>query len=258
MSRFAAYLGPPIALANFLVTPTQSLIQQASHHSEGRTTPEVEGYGFGWFTGIHPMRYSQPVPIWTDTNLVALAASLQRGLWFGFLGGGHSELDYGATSAQPLHDELMLFAHDGFVADFAHTLRPYCLRYLQPEFAAQVDENTDSAYLFALLRQRLREFDEISIEGALQNILSTLQVTLMEVPSQLNLLVSDGRRLVATRYATRNQSTPVYYTVNDPTFPANAQLVASHPLTTGSNWRQLPPNHMLILSSDAPPSVLHI
>ncbi|MGF1643638.1 MAG: class II glutamine amidotransferase [Thiotrichales bacterium] len=258
MSRFAAYLGPPIALASFLITPERGLVAQASSHADEGATPEVEGYGFGWYTGVHPMRYSQPVPIWTDPNLVPLAASLQRGLWFGFLGGGHGVHGYGANTAQPLTDELMLFAHDGFVSDFAHTLRPYCLRYLQPEFAARIDENTDSAYLFALLRQRLREFDEITIEGALQNILSTLQVTLMDVRSQLNLLVTDGKRLVATRYATGMQSTPVFYTMNDPAFPAYAQLVASQPLTDAPNWRQLPQNHMLILSSDAPPSVLHI
>ncbi len=258
MSRLAAYLGPSVALAKFLLTPARSLVRQASVLVESDAMPDVEGYGFGWYNGSRPFRYASTQPIWTDPNLVALSASMERKLWFGFLGGSNSVVHYGSADTQPLTDEFMLFMHEGVVEDFAHTLRPYCLRYLRPEIVAEISENTESAYLFAMLRQRLRDFDEISVEGALQNILATLQVTLIDVQTRLNIVVSDGSRIIAARYAIRGDCLPLHYVSDDPAFPLHSQLVASEPLTDHAGWRSIPPNHILILDPDAEPDLRHI
>ena len=83
MCRLAAYLGPEITLAHFLLQPRHSLLVQARQPQELRyTTVNADGFGYGWYAADQlPAAYTSPLPIWSDVNLQDLGRSLRSDLW---------------------------------------------------------------------------------------------------------------------------------------------------------------------------------
>ncbi len=260
MGRIAAYLGPDISLKEFLIDPPHSLFYQAweSHELEYAQF-NADGYGFGWFQDERPQRYIYPHPIWHDQNLPALAQSMHAPAWLGAIRGmRRRELTrLNPNKIQPFVGDQLLFMHEGFVEDFNLTLRPSCLQYIDPPLAAEITTNSDSEYLFGLLRQRLRETDELSVAQALGDILSTLEVTLRDIPALLNIVVYDGIRLIAARHATNHPCPTLYYCKDHPDYPG-AQLIASEPLDRTGDWEQIPQHHIVTLSIDRPAHVVRL
>lgn len=259
MSRIAAFTGPEIPLRQFLLDPEHSLFRQSWRARElNYADINVDGFGLGWYFNHEPLRYASVMPIWNDNNLVPLAKSMSAPVWFGYVRSATNGFEVNHTNTQPFHDELLMFAHDGFVDNFNHTLKPHCLKYISREVAADIAGNTDSEYLFALLRERLREEDHASIETALMDILSTLSITLQDVASLLNIIISDGHRLVAVRHATNHDCPSLYYCVDDAAFPPGSQLIASEPLTDTPGWQPVPDHYLLVLDPQAGPDLVHL
>ena len=49
MCRHAAYIGPSLTLADFMLSPQHNLIEQAIHPREMRVGRiNADGFGFGW------------------------------------------------------------------------------------------------------------------------------------------------------------------------------------------------------------------
>jgi len=150
-----------------------------------------------------------------------------------------------------------MFMHDGFVTDFNRNLKPACLNYLSPEVASNIHGNSESEYLFALLRQRMNDSDKLSLEHAVADILSNLEISLRDIPSVMNLVISDGHRLIATRHATAHDCASLYYSIDYNRFPGG-QLLASEPLDDDSSWEPVLENHLVILERDQVPRVSRI
>ena len=83
MCRIACYIGPEIALADLLLQPDHSLLQQSWNPQEMREGRlNADGYGFGWFdVSGKTARYTNPMPIWSDPNLESLSRSLHQTIW---------------------------------------------------------------------------------------------------------------------------------------------------------------------------------
>jgi glutamine amidotransferase len=258
MSRLAAYIGPGISLKSFLADPSNSLYQQARQSQESvYSTFNADGFGIGWYQDLAPQRYIMTSPIWHDGNLNALAHSLHSDLWLGVV---RSNIGRGSATpynAQPYVSDALLFMHDGFVEDFNHNLKPACLSYLSPDIASNIHGNSDSEYLFALLRQRMLDPDELTLEHALADILANLEVSLRDIPSLLNIVLSDGQRLIATRHATSHQCPSLYYTTDNEHFPGG-QLIASEPLDDSDSWEPVLEHHIIILEQGCAPKISHI
>ncbi len=258
MSRLAAYIGPDISLGNLLLSPRNSLYAQAREsHEAFHASFNADGFGVGWYQGEDPCRYIQTSPIWHDRNLGALARSLRSELWLGVVRGGDNEGEATPYNAQPYLADTLMFMHDGFVTDFNHNLKPACLSYLSAETASEIHGNSPSEYLFALLRQRMADPDELSLEHAIADILANLEISLRDIPSVMNIVISDGNRLIAARHATAHDCASLYYTTEDPNFPGG-QLLASEPLDDNGNWEPVLENHIVILERDRVPRVSRI
>lgn len=259
MSRIAAYIGPPVPLGEFLIKPRHSLFQQARKPDElQQARPNADGFGLGWYLKHSPQRYIQTCPIWNDPNLGALASSLSAPLWLGSVRSAGNEFGVIPANTQPFHGGDMLFMHNGFIADFNQVLRPACLQYLSPETAAGIQGNTDSEYLFALLRQRLTEPDHLDPGDALLDVLANLEVSLKDYIAVLNLIISDGRRLIGTRHAINQACPRLFYCEDDESFSPGARLMATEPLTDSPCWREVPERHMLLLEQDKPAQLIHL
>lgn len=245
MSRFTGYIGAAVPLSNVLLAPSHNLQRQSRAASEQAHSPlNADGFGLGWFNDNQGHRYSQPGPIWQDANLHGLATSLKSHC----LGGIVNNYDDGSLHRPrfPLAHHDMLFFHDGFIEDFDYSLRPVCRDYLSPEVAADMEGHSVADYLFAMLRQRLLDPDHVSVEVALLDMLSTLEVSLSQLRSQLNILVLTQDRLLAARHATQIAAPSLYYSFNHPDYP-QAGLVSSEKLDDGNNWLEVPEHHFIVI-----------
>ena len=258
MCRIAAYLGPEIALEHFLLKPPHNLLEQALAPREmhyGKLNGD--GFGFGWYgPDGAPEIYANPQPIWADANLVTLARNLRNDLWLASVRSATPGFGNSPANTQPFRDEELLFLHNGFIDDFRRSVRPKLLRELPVDIEAGVRGDTDSEYLFALLRQMLAEDEEMAVESAIGETLALLDDWAEDARVLANLIISDGERIYAVRHAVNADCPSLYYCVDDEDFPDGAQLVASEALTTQGLWQPLPEHSLLILDPESPPELI--
>ncbi len=257
MCRLAAYVGPDISLNDFLLKPAYGLIRQSWQPREMTDAVlNADGYGFAWFAADNlPAKFTNFMPIWSDTNLESLGRSLFSDLWMANVRSATPGLITNQANTQPFIDEQLLFLHNGRIGDFGNSVRPRLRQGLAPEIEAAVQGNTDSEYLFALLRHILAQDADLPIDESLIALLNTLEDLLGEQPALLNIIVADGERIYAMRHAVRGECPSLYFTTDDDDYPEGL-LVASEPLTESKFWQAVPPHHILILDPEEPPQLL--
>lgn len=258
MCRIAAYLGPEIPLETLLTKPEHSLLIQSWAPRELRFAQlNADGFGIGWFdVQGHPEIYLHAMPIWADHNLPTLARTLRNDLWLTMVRSATPGFGNHIANTQPYRDEELLFMHNGYIERFIETARPILQRELSVNIESGITGNTDSEYIFALLRQLLADDDELSIEVAIVEVLDLIGDWAGDGTALLNLVISDGERIYATRHAVNGECPSLYYSIDDERFPEGAQLVASEPLNDRAFWQSVPDHHVLILDPDAPPELL--
>lgn len=258
MCRLAAYLGPDVTLGQFLLEPAHSLYVQSWAPRELRFAKlNADGFGVGWYGPEgQAARYLNAMPIWSDHNLSALASSLSTGLWLAMVRSATPGFACGIPNTQPFTDGHLLYLHNGFVEHFDQRLRGHIRRYLSPTIEAGIQGNTDSEYLFALLRQILADDASLTLAQAIREGLNQITAWLRDETTLLNLVLTDGERLYATRHAFNAEPPSLYYTTDDEHFPEGAQLIASECLTHPDFWRPVPDHHLLILDPACPPELI--
>lgn len=254
MCRIAAYIGPPIALNHFLLAPDHSLMEQSWAPREMKeATLNADGFGVGWFAedGV-PALYTNPMPIWTDPNLDALGRVLNTDLWLAYVRSATRRTDVSHANTQPFTDGSLMFTHNGYIDQFGETLRHHIRHALTAECEKSIHGNTDSEYLFALLRQHLMQNNNLEI--AIREMFKQLEKWAEDVKLLLNIVVAGKDSLLATRHAINGDPPSLYYSASDPFFP-DASLIASEPLTERANWVQVPEHHVLKLSRNSEPEM---
>ena len=257
MCRLAAYLGPEIELERFLLEPEHSLYQQSWQPRELRYAKlNADGFGFGWYAADdRPAAYVSAMPIWSDHNLPPLARSMRSDLWLASVRSATPGFASGAANTQPFCDDDFLFMHNGYIKQFNQHARLRLCEFISPNIHADIRGNTDSEYLFALVRHLLAEDEELALESAIGEAMSLVEDWVEDDEALLNIVMSDGERIYATRHAFNHDSPTLYYTTDDESFP-DAQLIASEALTATGLWQPVPDHHILVLDPDEPPELL--
>ncbi|HET9122109.1 MAG TPA: class II glutamine amidotransferase, partial [Acidiferrobacteraceae bacterium] len=234
MCRMAAYIGPELLLEQFLFAPSHNLVEQSWRPREMTVGHlNADGYGFAWYRRQEPNRFVSPFPIWGDSNLPALGRSLQSCVWLGAVRGATPGFAAHPANTQPFVAESLSFLHNGHIPDFATGARARIRALLTPAIEAGIEGTTDSEYLFALLRQSPAS---LSLENRVRALNDTLRPALGTDAALLNLLVSDGKHVVALRHACATATPPsLYYTEDDPQFPGGT-VISSEPLTNAPAW----------------------
>ena len=257
MCRLAAYIGPTIPLKQFLLDPPHSLVRQSWEPKELHYAKlNADGFGFGWY-GLDeaPAIYTNPAPIWNDTNLDYLARSLESDLWLANVRSATQGSAVNQVNTQPFHDADLIYLHNGFIQNFRTHCRSLLEARLDPEFSASIQGNTDSEYLFALFRQLLAEEPDLPLEAVLEGLFESLEEWAGQQEALLNIVITDGQRLYAARHAFNHDCPSLYYITDDESFPG-AQLIASEPLTQADFWQPVPEHHILILDPEQPPELI--
>ena len=225
MCRHLAYLGPSIALEDLLLTPPHSLVQQATaarFQTSGAENPD--GYGVGWYDSdgtVHRRRSATPIGADDELPAFAHATHTTAALAAVRLASPGSPVEESGNA--PFTDGHWLFSLNGIVDDFHDGRREKLLAQISPERAAGIEGAADSEVLFALALDLL---DEVGPAEALAEVVARAK------PGRLNLLLTDGRHIVATAWGNS-------LFVRQPNGARDGALVASEPLDDDAGWRRV-------------------
>ncbi len=142
--------------------------------------------------------------------------------------------DVTERNAHPFFARGFAFMHNGTVANFGKH-KEAIRSHIAPEHLAHIRGETDSETCFALFRTVLDAVPQPGVDD-LQRALARVMTTVSsitdsaETRSAMNFLVSDGRRMVATR---RGRSLFV-------SSEEGARFIASERLWDDGAWREVP------------------
>ncbi|SFT01610.1 ergothioneine biosynthesis protein EgtC [Saccharopolyspora flava] len=237
MCRHLGYLGTPVSLAELLIDPAHSLLEQswAPNNMRGGGTVNADGFGAGWFrddgtTGA----YRNGAAMWTDTSFPQLARDLRASAVVAAVRSATTGMPVGPELCAPLTGGRWLFSHNGKVGGWPDSLAKLASR-LDPADLLTA-QPTDSAVLWALLRQLLD--DGVAPETAVARLVREVHAAAPE--SRLNLLLSDGTRIVATTW------THSLWVRRE----ADAVTVASEPFGAADPWVEIPDRRLVVADAE--------
>jgi len=260
MCRHLAYLGPPVSLARLVLTPSHGLYEQSwAPRRQTYGVVNADGFGIGWYpvaggdgaypevgeaVVVEPARYRRAVPIWTDPNLPDMAHAIRSHAVLAAVRSATAGTTQDEAAAAPFRDGRFLFSHNGAIpewtdlpADLADLDVPSESDRLEPADLLRLEARSDTALLWLLIRRALRR--GVPPDEALADVVH--RVAEVRPTARLNLLLTDGKTIFATRYG----DTLAYRT--DP----GSVLVASEPDDEDpKSWRELP-DRTLLLATEA-------
>jgi len=203
MCRHLAYLGPPVFLADLVLHPPHSLLQQsfAPNDMRGAGTVNADGFGIGWLAGETgdsatpgvARRYRRDRPIWSDESLPDLASSISSGAILAAVRNATTGMPVTETACAPFVEGAWMFSHNGVVDGWPASVAQLA-KALPPADLLSLEAPTDSALLWAVVRHQLRAGHTAA--SALAFVVD--QVLALAPASRLNLLFHDGLRITAT------------------------------------------------------------
>ena len=283
MCRFLAYKGAPITLAKLLYQPKNSLIRQSFKAQERSEPLNGDGFGVGFYVkevDSEPAIFVATTPAWNNRNLRYNASKFRSNCIFAHVRAA-SVGNVSEANCHPFHYKNFLFMHNGDIGGFPKIKR--ALRHrLTDELYNWIGGQTDSEHFFALF---LNHFLKKQNANSSRDAVEALEATIAELkeitgehgikePAYLNLAITDGDWIVATRYVSDPALTPptLYHSEGSrfdcedgvcrmhPADPAeHAVLIVSEKLTDiKEDWRMVSPNHVVTVNNDLAVSVLPI
>lgn len=249
MCRLAAYLGPEMSLRDFFSAPDHSLVVQSYAPREMQEAVlNADGFGIGWYNELdEAVAYKQTLPAWSDSNLPALESSLKRPLWVGNVRSATPGQLVHIGNTQPFIRGHLHFLHNGLIEGFQDGLKQHLIPLVDADILADIQGDTDSGWMAALFHQQLKSLPDIT--DALIGSCRRLACVTTDRKALMNLLVTDGNALYATRHAINADSPSLYYLINGKQFP-DAAIIASEPFDNDPGWTPVPDNHVIHINSD--------
>ncbi|KTC96494.1 glutamine amidotransferase [Legionella geestiana] len=272
MCRFVAYLGEPLLLETALVKPENSLIAQSLKARETQFPTNGDGFGVGWYApelNPEPGLFTSISPAWNDRNLLHLTARIKSPCFFGHVRAaetGNVNLD----NCHPFARGRWMLMHNGDIGNFS-SIKRHLRRMLDDDIYNWIQGSTDSEHFFALFLQLCRGRDVTDIHEAANVLRETVKTVnvLVEQYGQggvsfLNICLTDGERMLATRYTTSSKepSLSLHYFAGTREVPESGSngtvmrdwrcvLLASEKLNCiESEWGDIPHNHMILVDRD--------
>jgi len=276
MCRFVAYLGTPILVEEILTKPNNSLIHQSFDALESEMTVNGDGFGLGYYNKEirkEPALYRSISPAWNDKNLLYNASFIQSSCFLVHIRAATN----GAVSIEnthPFHYKENLMMHNGGIPHFDKIKRDL-IKLLDNEAFDWIEGQSDSQYILALFMTYLRKIksNEIATDKEMvscfkqtfKSIENLKQKYGIEEPSLYNIVLSDGNRLMATRYSTNpeKETRTLYYTEKLSTYTyegvlhvidaheaRTATLISSEKLNHSDVWKEIPQNHAVYIDED--------
>lgn len=241
MCRFIAYVGKPKQVSSLVYQPQYSLLKQ-SKAGEGELSTNGDGFGLSWYDQSRAYRYRSTQPIWNDHNLKTLGEYIHTHCFLAHIRA--STVGYVTESnTHPFLHQKDSFVHNGTIRNFS-AIKRSLHQLLEDHLYHSIQGQTDSESLFYLI-QHFR-LQGASLQEAIVRAFSWVkqqQVSQSDASfSRLNIAITDGDQLIATRFASKGQkSLPLYYHRSD-----QGVVIASRRLTSSKKWVVFPENHLLV------------
>lgn len=253
MCRLMGYLGQKVQLDRLLYDPQHSLVVQSYQPREMTAgLINADGFGMGWYHDqkqTNPYIYKNILPIWNDINLPQLSRYVESRCILGYVRSATPPLAVDLSNCQPFTTEKILFIHNGFIQNFRHTLyRP--IRKLLNDYSYDlIKGTTDSEHIFALIINELQTTTH-NLATAFDKTLEQLSKLAKNYQTYFsgNIIVSDGKQLIASRYANSSPVPSLYWLKNGSLYP-DAVIIASEPLFE-ANWNSCPESSLIIVGED--------
>lgn len=277
MCRYLAYIGEPALADDLLYKPQHSLIERQSVGAQEMSIPiNGDGFGVSWYDfelDDVPCQFRSVRPSWSDQNLRFLAKKIKSPMIFAHVRAATPGYAIDEQNCHPFVHGKLTWMHNGMALGFRKIRRPL-LRDLSEEAYDAVHGSTDSEHLFGLFLNQLEnptgdvttEQMVDAMEGMFRDFDALLKEHEVKEHSYLNLCVSNGRSVVATRYTTnpRVQPASLYYLfgrkyicddyrcyMEPDQGQSGAVIIASEPFTAvKSDWVKVARNSMIIVDED--------
>lgn len=254
MCRLIGYVGKTIQLNDLLCKPKHSLVVQSYQPQEMKSAVlNADGFGIGWH---HPERedlpytYKNVLPIWSDPNLPQIARYIETDCFLGYVRSATAGLPVDITNCQPFSDRKLLFLHNGYINNFRTTLYRPIRNFLSDSAYQSIQGNTDSEHIWAMILSYMENHPETDLADALNEILTKLSnlTDIHETYFSANTIISDGDRLIASRYSYQESNPTLYWIKNASAYP-DAVIIASEPMFEG-NWESCPENSIITVEKN--------
>jgi glutamine amidotransferase len=288
MCRILAYLGEPLAVRTLLFDTDNSLVRQSYSPRMMNTFLNLAGFGMtAWDpASLHPdepFTYRTTTLPTFDRNLRFFASKLAPTCLVAHVRGTtySGEGVVADTNLHPFHftGTRVVVAHNGHLRQFPR-MRYALIDHVEPALAQRIEGTTDSEWIYALILSQLddpygmpetRELAEATAK-ALRVLREVRAAHGIETSSPVNVCVSTGRSLVATRFSfdygwyppddemleTDLPFVSLWYAIGGDYAtcdgdwrmsagdPPRSVIIASEPLTTdSSSWLEVPEYSML-------------
>lgn len=217
MCRVLAYLGEPLPVRNLLFDTDNGLVAQSYSPQMMNTFLNLAGFGMqAWDpTSLRPeapFTYRTTTLPSFDRNLRTLSAKIAPTCLVAHVR-GVTYSDEAVVSDTNLHPfrfpgARVVLAHNGHLRRFPQ-MRYSLVEHVRPELAQRIEGTTDSEWIYALILSQLddpyglpetRELADAT--GRALRILRTVRAAHgIDTSSPVNLFLSTGRAVVATRFS---------------------------------------------------------
>jgi glutamine amidotransferase len=233
MCRHLAYLGPPRSLASLVFDPPHSLeVQSYRPKHQPDVTLNADGWGVGWWDHDlrpEPARYRTATQMWADRALRSAAELVHASAIVAATRAATPPSPVVDTGNAPFAAGPWLFSLNGFVVGHDGPVGERLRRAVSPERAEGIEGTSDAEVLFALVLDRL----DAGAPPA-EAVAAVVADVRALGPARLNLLLADGRSVVATTCAGS------LFSLTDAGLAQGGVLLASEPLDDHPAWMPVP------------------
>jgi glutamine amidotransferase len=222
MCRHLAWVGAPRSLGELLLEPEHGLLRQSyAPRRQRHGTMNADGWGAGFYAAgrAEPARWRSNRPLWSDASFASVAPVISAGCILAAVRSATAGMPGDETAAAPFGSGRWLLSHNG-VVDRA-VLGPH------PAAESVCDAAQLAAHAFEFGPERVGEF--------------VADVGRRDPAARLNLLLTDGQRILATRW---KDTLSVLRT-------ERGVAVASEPYDDDPRWADVPDFHLVDVTADA-------
>lgn len=202
-------------------------------------TVNVDGWGVVWYHGGRPVRLARPEPVWHDTDLPDVLASLRARTAVAALRNATPGLPVDAASVLPLRLDRWAFVLNGFVPDFRSRWMRTLRAALPERLYRRLRTMSDAETLFLLAVSRL-EAGAGPGEALGWTVEHVLELVGPDGPeTHLTALLTDGETVAVTRSSNRGEVNSLYW-IRSGSLAPHGTLLASEALDHEEGWTPVP------------------
>lgn len=212
MCRWIMYHGDKIKMSDLLVDPENSLMHQSIHSSQGAVPVNGDGFGIGWYTGLHkePGIYRDSLPAWNNENLISLAKHIKSKNFMAHVRAS-TIAPTSRLNCHPFKFGRSMFVHNGSIGDF-DDIRQEFEQLIKPQYFKSRFGSTDSEALFLLaLSNDLQNDPKKAIVESINQIQKIQSKNGLEEKVKASIAYSNGETSCSLKISTIGDRPSLYY-----------------------------------------------